>query len=163
MSKQISNLGGAKNMLGDAWQSKSRAQQCIESHDFSGAMGAAQHSIELSIKSLYRLVGVEPPYTHDASMIRKDGKIEDRFAEVLDSLDFGRFDYLIKDLCRCRWVAIMYAFANTTAVYGYIKIAAKDLFEVKDAEIAASYADQVYSRCSHAVGLFENNHIRMRT
>jgi len=130
--------------LEDSSRMITRTKQLILAYDYVGAIEAAQHSIEVSIKALYLLVGEEPPKEHHAGeefLKRVVGRLD-----FSDSAPFGA-DYCKAKLGRAMFIGKMYEWAHTVSVYGYKGLSASRLIEKRDAEIASEYAEEVYSTC----------------
>lgn len=132
-----------------------RAKQLLSGYDYVGAIEAAQHSIEISIKALYLLVGQEPPKEHHAG--------QEFLTKVVDRLVFpSYFGYLKDDLCRAMWISKMYEWAHTASVYGFKGISPSKLIHEKDAKTALEYADEVYSTCRLVVDAANRKEITLR-
>jgi len=134
----------AEEYLEDSKAAANRASELIsKTFDFVGAIEAAQHSIELSVKALYLLVREEPPKEHHAG--------QEFLRKVADRLSFSRnaADYWKANLGRIMWISRMYEWAHTVSVYGYKGISASKLITKKDAEIASGYAYEVHLICRH--------------
>jgi hypothetical protein len=128
-------------MIDEASHLRTRAESLASQYDCSGAIEAAQHCIELSVKSLYRLVGLEPPRTHLERMSKKKFGEEnplERAAERLEGMD----EYLMIWLGKTSWIGRMWAWAHDTSLYGCLDLPASKLFGQKDAGIAIDYAGE---------------------
>lgn len=128
------NVSRAEAYLKDASQEKTRASTLISNRDWNGSVEASQHSIEHSIKSLFRLVGVEHPFEHDPT---------EKFEEVVERLDLESWE--LKQLARIRWLAKVWATIHEESMYAFRDIPAKEFFNEKDAKIIMNYANEVYS------------------
>mgnify|MGYP001084756948 FL=1 len=111
------DLKAAEGMAEEASRLLARAERLAETSDYSGAIEAAQHSIELSVKSLYRLVGLEPPRTHLERVPKKEHKEEDPLEMVAERLE-GIQEYLMIWLGKTSWIGRMWAWAHNTSLYG---------------------------------------------
>jgi len=145
----------SEDYLEDSARALPRARALISGYDFVGAIEAAQHSIELSVKALYLLVGEEPPKEHHAG--------EAFLKKVVDRLSFAdTAEYLKAELGRAMLISRMYEWAHTVSVYGYKGLSASSLIDKKDAEIALGYADEVYSTCNLVVDKVRQKEIAIR-
>jgi len=145
----------AREYLETSSQATSRAKDLISRGDYVGAIEAAQHSIELSVKALYLLVGQEPPKEHYAG--------QEFLNRVVGRLDFpSYFDHFKADLCRTMWISKMYEWAHTVSVYGYKGTSPSKLINKKDAEIALQYADEVYWTCRRVADAVSRKEIAIR-
>lgn len=127
----------------------------IETVDYNGSIEASQHCIELSIKALYALVGLNPPKKHDAAV---------ELQKIIEKLEFPDSLVVLRDrLARMKWISKMWEWAHSTSVYGYLDIPATRLFKKEDAEIAAKYADEVLMNCRSIADLVENEEIKIKT
>ena len=141
--------------LEDSARALSRARALMSSYDYVGAIEAAQHSTELSVKALYLLVGEEPPKEHHAGA--------EFLKKIIDRLDFSSAtEYLKVDLGRAMLISRMYEWAHTVSIYGYKGLSASSLIEKKDAEIALQYADEVESTCRLVVDAVNRKEITIR-
>jgi len=145
--------------MADAHAAQSRARQLIGSGDYSGAIEAAQHCIEHAIKSMFRLVQLEPPRTHEAVLDRKG---QDAFVHVVRRLNFPEgYEYNRQQFLRLRWIAPMWSWANNTAVYGYEGIPAVTFFDKGDADLAMKFADEVMNSVSLVLVSCRNGDIKI--
>jgi len=133
----VLDLKATEGMLLQGSHLLSRAENLFKIQDYDGAVEAAQHSIELSIKSLYGLVGLPAPITHFESYKRKGEK--EPLEKVAESLQ-GIPENLMIWLAKTSWIGRMWAWAHNTSVYGCLDIPASKLFDSDDAEIAIKYA-----------------------
>jgi len=144
----VLDLKTTEGLLLEASHLLNRAENLVKDHDHSGAIEAAQHSIELSIKSLYRLVGLPAPRTHFETARRAEEEAPlEKVAERLEGIP----EYLMRWLGRTSWIARMWAWAHNTSVYGCLDIPASKLFEKDDAEIAIRYAKTALTNCRSIV------------
>ncbi len=95
------DLKAGDGMVEEASRLLMRAESLAKLNDYSGAIEAAQHSIELSVKSLYRLVGLKPPRTHLERIRKKEfGEenplelVAERLQGIDESDDLARQDKL---------------------------------------------------------------------
>lgn len=144
------NILKAEAYLKDASNETSRASTLINKLDFNGSVEASQHSIEHSIKSLFRLVGIEHPFKHDPT---------EKFEAVVEKLELQKYD--LTSLARIRWLAQVWATIHHESMYPFRNISAKEFFNVKDAEILHNYADEVYRVSSRLVNGVKYDRIRI--
>jgi len=143
----------------DASAAQSRAGRLLESGDYSGTIESAQHCIEHTIKSAFKLVNLEPPRTHEAVL---DKKGQDAFVHVVRRLQFpNEQQFLRQQFLRLGWIGPMWAWANNTAVYGYEGIPAASFFFREDAELAKKFADKVMNTVSHVVAYCRTGDIKI--
>ena len=140
-----SDLKIAEGMIDEASQCLRRAEGLVERGDCSGAVEAAQHCIELSMKSLYRLVGLKPPKTH-WGQVKKDSGEEDPLEKVAERLE-GIQDHQRIWLGKTSWIGRMWAWAHNTSLYGCLDLPASRLFDKKDANVAIDYARDALTNC----------------
>ena len=141
-----SDLKAAEGMIDEASQCLLRAEALAKGCDYSGAVEAAQHCIELSMKSLYRLVGLKPPRTHWERRAKNEFGEEDPLEKVAERLD-GIEDYLKVWLGKTSWIGRMWAWAHNTSLYGCLDLPASKLFAQKDATTATDYAHDALTNC----------------
>ena len=125
-----------------------RAENLVKSYDYDGAIEAAQHSVELSIKSLYRLVGLPEPRTHFESpeALKRKSEEEMPLENVAEKLE-GIPEHLMIWLAKTSWIGRMWAWAHNTSIYGCLDIPASKLFDENDAKIAIQYATTALINC----------------
>lgn len=153
--KESKELFSAEEYLEDSARALPRARALISSYDYVGAIEAAQHSIELSVKALYLLVGEEPPKEHHAGA--------EFLKKVVDRLNFSSTtEHLKAEIGRAMLISRMYEWAHTVSVYGFKGLSASSLIDKKDAEIALQYADEVYSTCNLVVDKVRQREIAIR-
>jgi len=131
-------ISNANSWLATAQNDLDRANKLKES-DFAGAIEAAQMAIEKAIKSMYALVNIPIPKTHDA--VFEKGK--DRFIEVVERLHFPlEYVAIQRRLLRFRWLGPMWGWANNVSRYGYEPANAPPsaLFTQVEANNACQYA-----------------------
>lgn len=154
--KSEENLKRSEELLNEASKAKWRAHSLIKSFDYNGAVEAAQHCIELSIKATYQLVGLDPPKpkSHDV------GK---ELIKVVRRLDFPEaLNYLRESLARMRWISTMWAWAHSTSMYGCLNIPASKIFKEKDAKVAIEYASDVLLDCRTIHNLMKFGQIKVK-
>lgn len=145
--------------MADAYAAQQRARQLLESGDYSGSIEAAQHCIEHAIKSVYKLVNLEPPRTHEA-VLDKGGR--DTFVYVVRRLEFpNEHQFLRQQILRLRWIGPMWSWGNDTAVYGYEGVPAATFFWREDAELATKYADNVMSNVAVLISYCRSGDIKI--
>jgi HEPN domain-containing protein len=150
----------ADSEMTDASTAQTRAWQLLGSGDYSGAIEAAQHCIEHAIKSVYKLVGLKPPRTHEAVL---DKKAQDTFVHVVRRLSFpDEQQFLRQQFYRLRWIGPMWSWANNTAVYGYEGISAATFFVREDTELAKKFADEVMRNVSQVIAYCRSGDIKIR-
>jgi HEPN domain-containing protein len=132
------SLEEAENLCSDAHIAYLRSQNLSKMFDYNGAIEAAQHCIELSVKALIRLVGLEYPKKHDPSA---------QLEEVIGRLN-GLEDYNKVSIARAKWISTMWEWAHSTSIYGSLNVPASKLFKEKDAKNAIEYASEMHSCCN---------------
>ena len=147
-------------MIDGASQCLMRAEGLAERCDYSGAVEAAQHCIELSMKSLYRLVGLKPPKTH-WGQVKKDFGEEDPLEKVAERLE-GIEEHQIVWLGKTSWIGRMWAWAHNTSLYGCLNLPASRLFEQKDANVAIDYAREALTNCRIITNSVKLGHTRIK-
>jgi HEPN domain-containing protein len=150
------DLKRSEELLSEASKAEWRGRNLVKSVDFNGAVEAAQHCIELSIKAMYQLIGLPPPKpkSHDVGI---------ELEKVVRRLVFPNVHkYLRERLARIRWISTMWAWAHSTSMYGYLDIPASRIFKEKDAKIAVEYASEVLSDCRTILNLVKLGQIKVR-
>jgi HEPN domain-containing protein len=140
------NIERSASYLGAAEKDLERAKSLAKQKDWSGSVEAAQHCIEISIKSLYLLVGLQYPETHDPATELK--KVMENLRDLRSN-----WDYLWREIARMRWICKMWEWIHTSSVYGCLDITANKIFNGKDAKIAIDYAEDVHSNCKQILSL----------
>lgn len=140
------DLKAGDGMVEEASRLLMRAESLAKVNDYSGAIEAAQHSIELSVRSLYRLVGLKPPRTHLERIRKKEFGEENPLELVAERLQ-GIDEYLMAWLGKTSWIGRMWAWAHDTSLYGCLNLPASKLFDQKDANVAVDYARDALSNC----------------
>lgn len=146
IERSTSYLDGAKKNL-------ERAKSLAKQRDWSGSVEAAQHCIEISVKSLYLMVGVEYPETHDPATELK--KVMEKLRDLR-----SYSNYLWREISRMRWICKMWEWIHTSSVYGCLDIPANKIFNEKDAKTAIDYADDVHSKCRQILSLARTGQIK---
>jgi hypothetical protein len=140
------DLKAAEGLIDEAAHLLTRAENLVKSYDYNGAIEAAQHCIELSVKSQYRLVGLKPPRTHLERFPKKGLGEENPLEMVAERLD-GIEDYLMVWLGKTSWIGRMWAWAHDTSLYGCLDLPSSKLFDQKDASVAIEYAHEALTNC----------------
>ena len=96
-----------------------RAQRLKDKLDHSGAAEASQHSTELAIKSLFKMVELDPPRDHDPGkyfdkVLKQFKKLRDEDEDIIDGSIFTRLRFLSSLLQRLHSEG-MYGFKGTPA------------------------------------------------
>jgi HEPN domain-containing protein len=115
----------------------SRARILREKSDFGGAIEAAQHCIELSVKSILSRCDIHYSPKHD---------VGSELPKVLKKLE-GTSEQLKVSISRSQWIIKMWEWANSTSVYGTAETKPCELFHDADANTAISYAEDAYWTC----------------
>ena len=144
-------LKEAENLCGEAHRAYLRARSLRDQIDYNGAIEAAQHCIELSVKALYKLVGLKYPKKHDPAT---------QLEEVIKRLK-GLPDYQKVSIARAKWISKMWEWAHSTSIYGTLNVPASRIFKRKDAEIAVEYASEMHSCCSVTMSLMRTGQIKI--
>ena len=145
-TKRSENIERSALYLNAAKKDLERAKSLAKQRDWSGSVEAAQHCIEISVKSLYLMVGLQYPETHDPA---------NELKKVMEKLRGLRsyWDYLWREIARMRWICKMWEWIHTSSVYGCLDIPANKIFNEKDAKIAIDYAEDVNSNCKQILSL----------
>jgi len=138
-------LEEAENLCSEAYKFYFRSQNLSVS-DYNGAIEAAQHCIELSVKALIKLVGLEYPKKHDPST---------QLEEVIKRLN-GLEDYDKVSIARAKWISTMWEWAHSTTIYGSLNVPASKLFKEKDVNNAIGYALEMHNCCSIIISRVKN-------
>jgi len=107
----------------------SRSIILMKEKDFSGSVEASQHCLELAIKSLFILVGLEPPRTHDPGkqldkVVTRIEELTKKQISLIDRVPFQRLKYLSHHFERL----------HIEGMYGYENIPPSKIFEQTDAD-----------------------------
>ncbi|MCJ7631009.1 HEPN domain-containing protein, partial [Candidatus Bathyarchaeota archaeon] len=105
----------AREMLSEANQKCSRASTLQKEEDYSGVVEASQHCVELAIKSLFVLFGMEPPHTHNP------GKDLDRIYQALEHSylsDENSRKIFSSAFSRVKWLSYLMEKLHTEGMYG---------------------------------------------
>jgi len=127
----------AEALMKEAEEVLSRSKILQAKRDFAGAIEAAQHSIELSVKSMLARCDVHHQKSHDVSPQ----------LEILMRKLEGCSESLTRGLSRSQWIMQMWEPANSFAVYGTHDTKPQDLFYEHDGEVAIYYAEDAYWTC----------------
>ena len=141
-SKQ--NYDKALEMLIEAGKKRKRAKILFDNADYSGVVETSQHSIELAIKSLFVLMGLDYSFTHDpgkeldkvVQQLKEIIPIDNSFESAITMI-FRRLEYSSEVLSRF----------HTEGMYGFKGVPASQLFNVNDAEYALSQTGSVLVTC----------------
>lgn len=150
------NLRRTEEILNEASRFEWRGRDLLKKCDYHGAVEAAQHCIELAIKTMYHLVGIHPPKpkSHDMGVALE---------HVVRRFDVTKaYSYLNEDLARMRFISTMWAWAHSTSMYGCLDLPASRIFRKKDATIALEYASDVLSACRRILNLVRFDQIRVK-
>lgn len=127
----------ARDLLGRAGRCLREARAAHDEGDHALCVRSSQEAIELAIKGLLRLVGIEFPREHDVSdvLVSSQGRFPEAWREVLPEL-----------ARRMREITPKLG----PAMYGLDAqgIPASEAFDQEDARAALADADFVYSRCT---------------
>jgi HEPN domain-containing protein len=140
----------AENLCSEAYKVYFRSQNLSES-DYNGAIEAAQHCIELSVKALIKLVGLEYHTKHDPST---------QLEEVIARLN-GLSDYDKVSIARAKWISTMWEWSHSTSIYGSLNVQASNLFREKDVKSAVEYASEMHSCCSVIISRVKNGQVKI--
>lgn len=131
-------------MLQDADKKFSRAILLSKKRDYCGAVEASQHCVEFAIKSLFMLMSLDPPKTHDP------GKFINKVVEALKEkihLDNGSFNKTMNPFYRLRYLSHLLERLHTEGMYGYDGISPSKIFSKEDAEYFIFCALEVQFIC----------------
>jgi HEPN domain-containing protein len=142
----VGTLEEAEKLCSEAYMAYFRSQKLSSVSDYNGAIEAAQHCIELSVKALFKLVGLEYPQKHDPST-----KLE----EVMERLD-GLEDYNKVSIARAKWISKMWEWAHSTSIYGSLNVPASKLFKERDVKNAVEYASEMHNCCNIIISWVKN-------
>lgn len=158
-------LKEAEELLEEAYKCSSRAADLLKKWDYSGSVQASQLCVELSIKSLFKLVNLTYPHLHDPTGTKgKKPSEKDKvkgIKEVIDKLQFPEYSHYKQDIARSIWISKMSEEFHTSTIYGYLDVGASKLFEKKDAEFLLDYASKVWRICSGIFYAVRNERIRI--
>jgi len=142
----------AEDLLNEAYNFHIRARGLLEKGDYSGSIQAVQSCIELSIKSLYKLVDLSYPHSHDpAKEINK----------VLNKLRFPEHSLYKNYITRLVWISKMSAVFHIAAVYGCLDVGASKLFRREDVEFLLNYSFETWDTCNRIQGDVRNKYIKI--
>ena len=139
----ISKVGysKARAMAQEAGKKDGRALTLIKSGDYSGSVEASQHCVELAIKSLFVLFGLEPPRTHDP------GKYLDKVIRELKTIIPFEDERIKQAYERLKYLSHLMERLHTEGMYGYNSALPSRIFQEKDAEYFSSCAFEVFFGC----------------
>jgi HEPN domain-containing protein len=132
-----SRIRDSEALKREAAKALSRCKVLQSANDFPGAIEAAQHCIELSVKSMLVRCDVQHPSSHDVS--KQLEILMRKLDECSESLRRG--------LSRAQWIMQMWEPANSFAVYGTHDTKPQDLFYENDVHVAIYYAEDAYWTC----------------
>jgi len=128
----------ARAMAQEAGKKHSRALTLVKSGDYSGAVEASQHCVELAIKSLFVLFGLGPPKTHDPWK-----QLDKVIRELRTIIPFE--DERIKQAYeRLKYLSHLMERLHMEGMYGYNSALPSRLFQEKDAEYFSFCAFEVF-------------------
>jgi HEPN domain-containing protein len=127
--EMLSRFADADKLVAEAGSLLFRSDRLLEDVDFHGAIEAAQHSIEFSVKAILTLTSVEFKKEHEVS----------KQLETASRLIRGLETWEKESLARLKWISPMWSWANVGAVYGSIDVPASRLFRPDVAKTAAQY------------------------
>lgn len=142
----------AEELCGEAQKAYLRSRK-LSSSDYNGAIEAAQHCIELAVKALYQIVGLEYPTKHDPGI---------QLENVIKRLN-GLPDYQKVSIARAKWISKMWEWAHSTSIYGTLNIPASKIFRKRDVENAVEYASEMHSCCYVIISLVRSGQITIVT
>ena len=154
------NIEAVNALLFESTGELTRAKEMLDKVEYAKAIHAAKNSIELRIKAMYPLVGLDPPHTHDA-ITGERGQKPDAFGEVIKRLDFGNDLWTKNGIMRLPWLGKMWASAHIFSVYGYGGVPASSLFDPEDARIALDYAGKVEDAITALIDSVKQGRIRV--
>ena len=127
-SFQKRDFNDAKAMLDEAGLLFVRAWRLKNNKDYSGSVEASQHSGELSIKCLYKMVGLEHPKSHDPG---KDlDKVLDQFKKLRDDEEDIEEDTVFS---RLQFLSNLLERFHNEGFYGYKGTPASKILKETDA------------------------------
>ena len=160
-------LKEAEELLDEAYRFKLRAEDLLKKGygHYSGSVQNAQSCIELSVKSLFKLVDLPYPHLHDPTGTKgKKPSEEDKvkgIKKVLDKLEFPEGSHYKQDIARSIWISKMSEEFHTSTIYGYLDVGASKIFEKKDAQILSDYASEVMRICGRVVNAVRTGQIKI--
>jgi len=101
----------------EAARVKRRVAVLIAEKDYGGSVQAAQHAVELAVKSLYNLVGLRPPHKHDPG--KNMGRVVKRSKRVFpvrEDNEYGSINALFE---RISFLSHIMERLHTEGMYGY--------------------------------------------
>lgn len=129
----LSYIRGAKSRL-------KTAENAYNDGDFAYTVRQSQECVELSLKAILRLVGIEPPKWHDVGIILKENS--NRFPHDFQK-DIGRLAFVSRRLRRER----------EASMYGdeELGLSPHELYDEYDAKVSLDDAKFVYKRCEELI------------
>ncbi|MHA2217667.1 MAG: HEPN domain-containing protein [Candidatus Hodarchaeales archaeon] len=129
----------AQDMINEAAVCFRRSRTLLDKKDYSGAIEASQHCVELSIKSLFVLFDFNIPFIHDP------GKRLDEIVQVFEEIyptfstveDFIQFKQV---LGRIKYTSSLMNRLHNEGLYGFNGVPSSKLFRKRDAEYFSSLA-----------------------
>jgi len=126
----------ARDMLDEAGIKHSRANVLFEKKDYSGAVEASQHSVEIAIKSLLLLFSIEPPKTHNP---------EEKLDKIIEIIESSRSPIIGKEfdeglnafrniLARMKFLSNLMGRLHIDGMYGFACVPPSKIFRKKDGE-----------------------------
>ena len=137
----------AQELLKEAGNVHGRAVTLLNQQDFSGSIEASQHSSELAIKSLFKMVGIDPPKNHDPgkSLIRVEDKLKIlQVEEVEEGSGLERLKFLSNLLERF----------HQEGMYGYKGVPASKIFIERDSRYFIDCSLEIIIVCALILFLF---------
>jgi len=147
---KITSIEEAENLCSEAFKMYLRSTS-LGKTDYNGAIEAAQHCIELSVKALYKIVGLEYPKKHDPAT-----QLED----VIKRLNGLHYTQIVS-IARAKWISKMWEWAHSTSIYGTLKVPASKLFKLKDVQTAFDYASEMHGCCSVIISLVKSGQLEV--
>lgn len=147
-----SRIRDAEALQREAERTLSRSKVLQERGDFGGALEAAQHAIELAVKSMLVRCDVHAPAKHDVSP---------SLEIIVKKLD-GCSERLRRNIGRSQWIMQMWEPANVVSVYGTHTAKPLELFHDYDGQVAIHYAEEVYWTCYHLHEDLKNGRAKIR-
>jgi len=132
----LNNREMARSYIRQALTRITTVKRAIETHNYAYAIRQAQEAVELALKGILRLVGIEPPRWHDVGPILR--RHRDRFPEWFRR-NIDRYAAISRQLRRER----------EPSMYGdeEMGIPPERLYSRYDAELAYTYAREILEAC----------------
>jgi len=153
-------MAKTKRKMVEGWIEKASNQlQAAKEHSkssyrYSEAIEAAQECIELSVKSILSLLGVNFPPSHGWEQDKKqfaDIAAQIQGKQLIERLGAQYLDHIV-NLPRLLFLVNFWARFYITAKYGFEAehlAPAKDLFKKEEADLAVQHAQECYQAASH--------------